>query len=852
MRLLTSTLTPTILLCLLITTLPRPSIGDDTLTSAQSLDDDDDGKTLISAGGSFALGFFSPTGTDNRYVGIWYNKISVCTAVWVANRLRPLTNRHGSLKLLANGTLEVTDENSTVLWSSTSSAAVRNPVAQLLDDGNLVVRSAADDESNASFAWQSFDYPTDSLLPGMKVGWNLTTGFNRQLSSWTSTIDPAPGDFTLGIDLEGDPQLLEWSSFSSEQGTKQPKWRGGPWNGLGFSGIPQMQSYNMFSLRFTADDQEVVYWFEMLDPTFVSRLVVNQSGALRRVVWVENDRLWNPIWESPVDWCDDEISPCGQNGVCDAESSLRCACVTGFRPANPTSWNLRDGTDGCARKTALDCKNGTDGFFLLRGVKLPDTSRSTVDWSTTVSAGQCRARCLGDCSCTAYAQANISGRGSGCITWTGNLTDLRLYGNGGQELYVRLAAADLRSGSRNVSFTVVIVILSILATLSLALVVYCIWRRRRRRRRRRESEATRTLGMSHSILLARRQGDEGTEANNLEISLFSIDEVVNATDNFSVMSKLGEGGFGSVYKGKLGEEQLEVAMKRLSRNSMQGVDEFKNEITLIAKLQHRNLVRLIGYCIQKEERILIYEFMNNGSLHSFIFDKVKGALLNWTTRYNIIVGIARGLLYLHEDSRFRIIHRDLKASNVLLDKEMNPKISDFGMARIFKGDETEVNTKRVVGTYGYMSPEYAMDGIFSVKSDVFSFGVLVLEIISGKKNRGIYNSTYNLNLLGYTWSLWKEGNGLKLVDESIGYSFPKAEILKCVKIALLCVQEYPQDRPTMSTILLMMGTDIALIPQPRQPGFVGIRGPNEINSSSGSNHDSLSINNLSITAFEGR
>ncbi|KAJ8470229.1 hypothetical protein OPV22_024572 [Ensete ventricosum] len=168
-----------------------------------------------------------------------------------------------------------------------------------------------------------------------------------------------------------------------------------------------------------------------------------------------------------------------------------------------------------------------------------------------------------------------------------------------------------------------------------------------------------------------------------------------------------------------------------------------------------------------------------------------------------------------------------------------------------KGDETEVNTKRVVGTYGYMSPEYAMDGIFSVKSDVFSFGVLVLEIISGKKNRGIYDASRSLNLLGYTWSLWREGKGLDLVDEAIGDSYPKAEVLRCMKVGLLCVQERPEDRPTMSAVLLMLGSDSPLLPQPRQPGFVAIRGPLEPDSST-SKQDSLSINNVSVTMFEGR
>ncbi|CAH1451209.1 unnamed protein product [Lactuca virosa] len=244
--------------------------------------------------------------------------------------------------------------------------------------------------------------------------------------------------------------------------------------------------------------------------------------------------------------------------------------------------------------------------------------------------------------------------------------------------------------------------------------------------------------------------------------------IAKATNNFSINNKIGEGGFGPVYKGVL-EDGKVVAVKRLSKTSQQGYEEFRNEVICIAKLQHRNLVKLLGYCIH---------------------DETRSSMLDWPQRFNIIHGMARGILYLHQDSRLQIIHRDLKAGNILLDNQMNPKISDFGLARKFVGEDATAKTKKVVGTHGYISPEYAIHGRFSIKSDVFSFGVLVLEIVSGKKNREFSHEARSDNLLGHAWRLYKEGKSIELM----------------------------KDRPTMLSVVLMLISDGVLSP-PKQPAF---------------------------------
>ncbi|XP_045787188.1 putative receptor-like protein kinase At4g00960 [Trifolium pratense] len=313
--------------------------------------------------------------------------------------------------------------------------------------------------------------------------------------------------------------------------------------------------------------------------------------------------------------------------------------------------------------------------------------------------------------------------------------------------------------------------------------------------------------------------DGGDEEMTIAESLqFNFDIIKVATSDFSHSNKLGQGGFGIVYRGKLPNGQM-IAVKRLSTNSDQGDVEFKNEVILVAKLQHRNLVRLLGFCLEGKERLLVYEFVPNKSLDYFIFDPTRKTQLNWETRYTIIKGIARGILYLHEDSRLRIIHRDLKASNILLDDEMNPKISDFGLARLFVIGQTEGSTNRIVGTYGYMAPEYAMHGEFSVKSDVFSFGVLVLEIITGHKNSAnICHGEDVEYLLTYAWRSWREGKAINIIDPSLS-NFSQDEIMRCIHISLLCIQENVVDRPTMASVALMLNSYSLALSIPSKPAY---------------------------------
>ncbi|KAK7405141.1 hypothetical protein VNO78_06339 [Psophocarpus tetragonolobus] len=806
--------------CILIYSL-HFSIATDTILLSQSISD---GMTLVSQGEKFALGFFSPENSNKRYLGIWYKNIPIQTVVWVANGANPINDSSGILTVNSTGNL-ILRQRHRVVWYTTSEKQAQNPVAKLLDSGNLVVRDENETDSEA-YLWQSFDYSSDTTLPGMKLGWNLRTGTEKRMTSWKSPNDPSPGDFYWGL------LLYEYPEFYLMKGTEKFM-RIGPWNGLHFSGIPDQKPNPIYAFNYISNNYERYYTYTLENDDVISRLVMNQTTSMCiRYVWMEDDQIWKVYKSLPKDNCD-YYGLCGAYGTCMITGSQICQCLKGFSPNSPKAWNSSDWSQGCVRNKQLNCTDKLkDGFVKVQGVKVPDTTYTWVDES--IGLEKCREKCLNNCSCMAYTNSDITGAGSGCVMWFGDLIDIRQFDNDGQDLYIRMDASELgeEKGHKKVIIIVSTTIIIILGMLSIGCYrVYIFWR-----------------GITEFSDTIDDQNRGGSEDDH-DLPLLEHSTIVTATDNFAIQNKIGEGGFGPVYKGTLVTGQ-EIAVKRLSRSSRQGTTEFKNEVKLIAKLQHRNLVKLLGCCVDQQDRMLVYEYMTNRSLDWLIFDDTKSKLLSWPKRFNIICGIARGLLYLHQDSRLRIIHRDLKASNVLLDDQMTPKISDFGIARIFGGDQTEGNTKRVVGTYGYMAPEYAADGLFSVKSDVFSFGILLMEIISGKRNRGFYLQNKSPNLVTHAWSLWKEGKALEMVDSNIEDSCVVSEVLRCIQISLLCVQQHAEDRPVMSSVVLMLGCESELA-EPKEPGFYVKNDPGTITFNTGRS-EMFSTNEITMTLLEAR
>ncbi|XP_031284008.1 G-type lectin S-receptor-like serine/threonine-protein kinase CES101 [Pistacia vera] len=765
-----------------------------------------DGETLVSAYGKFRLGFrgFS----RHRYLGIWYHRTDSTDyykeIIWVANRNNPILgtgsnltidSTDGNLKILPNGT-------DPIVISSIQAAG--NTSATLLETGNFVLYEMNSDGSNRRVLWQSFDHPTDTLLPGMKIGVNLQTGHKWFLQSWISYYSAAQGSFTLSMDPNVSNQLI--MSWRGDVYRTSGYWLNGHFN----SSRPW--ATGTYKFNYTSNEVEKFFTYSLIQESDVSfpMIKMNFDGSL------------TDHGEYPLSQCDYRTL------IRTSRSGNYAACWNGKIPS-------------C--RSSVNSFNGNYGFMSGDGFKFKESDNMTF--------ADCFAKCFSNCSCVAFA-TTLSG---GCEIWgtetnftetETNFTDFLIFGNRVRPIFTE-AKPEIHEvpKEKNGSLSIIAIAGALLAivycpmsylgrrlkynreryeqkwwkfliiVIAIALVLpvlcylcYLIWRNSKAKVERIRNRRKLLGELGGDVSLPLTSGDGRTEEKDQNVThklkLFDFQTIAAATNNFST-------------------SQL-----------------------------HNNLVRLLGCSLHGEERILVYEYMPNKSLDFFIFHSDRKNLLNWKKRFNIIEGIAQGLLYLHKYSRLRVIHRDLKTSNILLDNQMNPKISDFGMAKIFRFDEHEANTKRVVGTYGYMSPEYAMNGVVSIKTDVFSFGVLVLEIVSGKKNNSCYHTERLLNLVGYAWLLWNERKGLELIDPGLedGSSSPN-EVLRCIHVGLLCVQDQAIDRPTMSDVVSMLTNESLLLPAPKQPAFY-VSDTNEVPEIAEINSENCSTNNVTISEIEAR
>ncbi|XP_040383293.1 LOW QUALITY PROTEIN: G-type lectin S-receptor-like serine/threonine-protein kinase At1g11410 [Oryza brachyantha] len=813
------------------------------------------GQTRASEGGAFVLGFFSPSNSTpaRQYVGIWYSNIPDRTVVWVANRATPEITDPSSagssfaprLALTNDSNLVLSDAGGRVLWTTNvtgvAAGASSPPAAELLNSGNLVIRL------NGVIVWQSFDHPTDTFIPEMKVTLNKRTRRGARIVSWQDAGDPSPGSFSYGLDPDTSLQLVMWNG-------SRPYWRTTVWTGY-LTSAQFLSGGTTIYLDVVDTEEEFYMKLRASDGASPTRYVVTSSGKFQLLSWSSKSSEWITFDSFPTHQCS-VYGYCGPYGYCDFTGAVStCKCLDGFEPASGDEWSAGRFSGGCRRKEALPCDGGGGhGFLELPRVKVPDRFVMFVE---NMTFDECAERCRRNCSCEAYAHANLlgvdsrleAGRRKGgiarCLVWTGELVDMSIIGNttwgpAAETLYLRVPANSTGSRARR---NVVKIVMSVLASaLMLSCIFFCFYKFRGTNRRRKESQKRLIPGSgntSHELL-------EDNPTQDLEFPSIRFSDIVAATDNFSKSFFIGRGGFGKVYKVTL-ENGQEVAIKRLSEDSDQGIEEFKNEAILIAKLQHRNLVRLLGCCTEGLEKLLIYEYLPNKGLDAILFDSARKSLLDWPTRFGIIKGIARGLLYLHQDSRLTVIHRDLKASNILLDAEMRPKIADFGMAKIFGENQQKANTKRVVGTYGYIAPEYSTEGSFSIKSDVYSFGVLLLEIVSGIRISSTDIMEFP-SLIVYAWSLWKEGKAKNLIDSTIVESCLLDEVLLCIHVGLLCVEDNPNSRPLMSSVVSILenGSGVFLA-MPNQPAYF-----TQTTSEMDKMTDENSRNTMTITAFQGR
>ncbi|BAD81313.1 putative S-domain receptor-like protein kinase [Oryza sativa Japonica Group] len=699
-------------------------------------------QTLVSKNGRFELGFFTPGSGIHYFLGVRLrNMAEYSPTFWIGDRVGVIDLPGVSLEVFGDK-LYIKEDGVSLWWSSvagngSSSSSDGGAVAVLLDTGDLVVR----DQGNPSgVLWRSFDYPGDSLLPGGRLGLDAATGTNVSL-----TFKGFSHNGSLQVDASRRNGFVLTTDGIDSRGAF-PDW------------------------MVTSQDNGSSLVLNHPDAPNSTEFLQFNLGLISLMRWSDSTAGWVARWTFPSD-CKSGAFFCGDFGACTAGGGGGCECVDGFTPSYPDEWRLGYFVTGCSRSLPLSCEaNGQtehdDSFAILDNLRgLPYNAQD----EPVTTDEDCRAACLNKCYCVAYSNE------SGCKLWYHNLYNLSSADKPPySKIYVRLGSK-LKSNRGLATRWIVLLVVGSLAVTSvmLGLVLLC--------RYRRDLFASSKFEVEGSLIV------------------YTYAQIRKATGNFS--DKLGEGGFGSVFRGTLPGSTTVVAVKNL-KGVGQAEKQFRTEVQTVGMIRHTNLVRLLGFCVNGNRRLLVYEYMSNGSLDAHIFSE-KSSLLSWHVRYQIALGIARGLAYLHEECEDCIIHCDIKPENILLDYEFCPKICDFGMAKLL-GREFNSALTTVRGTMGYLAPEWIYGQPITKKADVYSFGIVLFEIISGRRSTETVKFGSHRYFPTYAAVQMNEGDVLCLLDSRLEGNANVKELDITCRVACWCIQDEENDRPSMGQVVRML------------------------------------------------